>query len=73
MRNVFYFILLSVAVFGLRTTSVNPIVGILVFAGLVAWFIYGISKRDKVKKMKNENEIMFNQFLKEQMSKNKRY
>lgn len=61
MRNVFYFILLSVAVFGLRTTSVNPIIGILIFVGLVAWFIYGIRKRDKVRKMKKENEVMFNQ------------
>lgn len=77
MRTVFYFLVLTIAVtmiaLGETTSkefSYTPYVVIMLLKG---WFIYGFLKRQNRKRKQRDQEELFNEYMRSQIARNRRF
>jgi hypothetical protein len=75
MRTVFYFLLLTIAVSMIvlgettsREFSYTPYVVIMLLKG---WFIYGFLKRQSRKRKQRDQEELFNEYMRSQITRNR--
>lgn len=77
MRTVFYFILLSIAVsmiaLGETTSKEFSYTPYVVIMLLKAWFIYGFLKRQKRKRRQRDQEELFNNYMRSQIARNRKF